>query len=125
MYLTYYSSTTTSTEDEDEPVRGKRNSKVKYCIFIKNVSKILKLTISNFFFFKKFRVAKCRSPWNLQSLIVRIFFSIFLKNFRKQYLFLIFPGKSRRLDSSTDTATGSSSEASEGSKATTKKRSRK
>jgi len=33
--------------------------------------------------------------------------------------------KSRRLDSSTDTATGSSSEASEGSKATTKKRSRK
>ena len=23
----YYSSTTTSTEDEDEPVRGKRNSK--------------------------------------------------------------------------------------------------
>ena len=27
MYPKYYSSTTTSTEDEDEPVRGKRNSK--------------------------------------------------------------------------------------------------
>ena len=27
MYPIYYSSTTTSTEDEDEPVRGKRNSK--------------------------------------------------------------------------------------------------
>merc|ERR1712129_547953 len=64
-----------STEDEDEPVRGKRNSKGG-------------------------KVPKSVEP---------------SKPHRK----------SRRLDSSTDTATGSSSEASEGSKATTKKRSRK